>query len=122
MGIKVNGVEATSIAQITGTLNGLKSLTENDITLPIDEDTNLNTKRYYYELNSEKTGDIVKILDIDSDSLGSLCVSYNSKGEIVIVNYESDYYIESYYTLSTEYDEMTDIMLNNIISMLNNEF
>lgn len=121
-GIKVNGVEATSIAQITGTLNGLKSLTENDITLPIDEDTNLNTKRYYYELNSEKTGDIVKILDIDSDSLGSLCVSYNSKGEIVIVNYESDYYIESYYTLSTEYDEMTDIMLNNIISMLNNEF
>ena len=69
-----------------------------------------------------KTGDIVKILDIDSDSLGSLCVSYNSKGEIVIVNYESDYYIESYYTLSTEYDEMTDIMLNNIISMLNNEF
>ena len=100
----------------------MKALTENDITLPIDEDTNLNTKRYYYELNSEKTGDIVKILDIDSDSLGSLCVSYNSKGEIVIVNYESDYYIESYYTLSTEYDEMTDIMLNNIISMLNNEF
>lgn len=120
-GVKVNNVEATSIEQVTGSLNVLKTLTSDDINLPVDEDTNENTKRYYYSINENKIDEIIKILNIDSEDVGTLSVSYNGNGEIVLANFYSDYSISSYITLSSTYDEMTDIMLSNIIFMLNLE-
>lgn len=121
-GVKVNGVDATSIEQITGSLSGLKNLINDDINLDLDEDTNLNTKRYYYHVNDDKVSEMIKILNIDEDDLGSLYVSINSNGDIAIANFVSDYYIGGYYVLSNDYDEMTDVMLTNIIAMENGEF
>lgn len=120
-GVKVNGEEVTSIEQITGSLSGLKNLTSEDINLDLDEDTNLNSKRYYYHVNDDKVSEMIKILNIDEDDLGSLYVSINSNGDIVIANFVSDYYIGGYYVLSNDYDEMTDVMLTNIIAMENGE-
>ena len=65
---------------------------------------------------------MIKILNIDEDDLGSLYVSINSNGDIAIANFVSDYYIGGYYVLSNDYDEMTDVMLTNIIAMENGEF
>lgn len=120
-GVKVNGKEATSIEQITGSLSGLKNLTSVDINLDLDEETNLNSKRYYYHVNDDKVSEMIKMLNIDQEDLGSLYVSVNSNGEIVIANFVSDYYIGGYYVLSNNYDETTDIMLTNIILMENGE-
>ena len=120
-GVKVNGEEATSIEQITGSLSRLKNLTSEDINLDLDEDTNLNTKRYYYHVNDDKVSEMIKILNVGEDDLGSLYVSINSNGDIVIANFVSDYYIGGYYVLSNDYDEMTDVMLNNIIATENGE-
>lgn len=120
-GVKVNGIEATSIEQITGSLSGLKNLTSADINLDLDEETNLNSKRYYYHVNDDKVSEMIKMLNIDQEDLGSLYVSVNSNGEIVIANFASDYYIGGYYVLSNDYDEMTDVMLTNIILMENGE-
>ena len=64
---------------------------------------------------------MIKMLNIGADDLGSLYVSVNSNGEIVIANFVSDYYIGGYYVLSNDYDEMTDVMLSNIIAMENGE-
>ena len=61
------------------------------------------------------------MLNIDQEDLGSLYVSVNSNGEVVIANFVSDYYIGGYYVLSNDYDEMTDVMLTNIILMENGE-
>ena len=120
-GVKVNGKEATSIEQITGSLSGLKNLTSTDINLDLDEETNLNSKRYYYHVNDDKVSEMIKMLNINQDDLGSLYVSVNSNDEIVIANFASDYYIGGYYVLSNNYDETTDIMLTNIILMENGE-
>ena len=120
-GVKVNGEEVTSIEQITGSLSGLKNLTSEDINLDLDEDTNLNSKRYYYHVNDDKVSEMIKILNIDEDDLGSLYVSINSNGDIIIANFVSDYYIGGYYVLSNDYDKMTDVMLTNIIAMENGE-
>ena len=121
-GVKVNGEEVTSIEQITGSLSGLKNLTSEDINLDLDEDTNLNSKRYYYHVNDDKVSEMIKILNIDEEDFGSLYVSVNGNDEIVIANFVSDYYIGGYYVLSNDYDEMIDIMLTNIIAMENGEF
>ena len=64
---------------------------------------------------------MIKMLNIDQEDLGSLYVSVNSNDEIVIANFVSDYYIGGYYVLSNNYDEMTDVMLTNIILMENGE-
>ena len=64
---------------------------------------------------------MIKMLNIDQEDLGSLYVSVNSNDEIVIANFVSDYYIGGYYVLSNDYDEMTDVMLSNIIAMENGE-
>ena len=61
------------------------------------------------------------MLNIDQEDLGSLYVSVNSNDEIVIANFASDYYIGGYYVLSNDYDEMTNVMLSNIIAMENGE-
>ena len=81
----------------------------------------MNTKRYYYHVNDDKVSEMIKILNVGEDDLGSLYVSINSNGDIVIANFVSDYYIGGYYVLSNDYDEMTDVMLNNIIATENGE-
>ena len=115
-GIKVDGIQATSLEEVVGSLNCLSTLLSSDLTNTTDDSLSV----VYYTLNNEKIAPLMKHLNIEDSE--TIKITLSSDGSIRIIDWASAYSINAKYSIIESVDEMTDIMISNIIRMENGEF
>ena len=117
-GVKIDGIQATSLEEVVGSLNCLTSLTSTDLSNNVDE----SISNVYYTLNQEKITLLLKHLNINSENVKNIKITLSGDGSIRIIDWSSTYSINAKYSIIESVDEMTDIMISNIIKMESGEF
>ena len=73
-------------------------------------------------MNQEKITLLLKHLNINSENVKNIKITLSGDGSIRIIDWSSTYSINAKYSIIESVDEMTDIMISNIIKMESGEF